>query len=380
LCHRDGHLVHIESQASPQQNSQGKLTGVVCTIQDITQQLELERAVHRARRVLERQSRNAGLVANSIPEALFLVGKSNIIEYANPSAARLLGVKSPQELVGTRTRDWIYEPDLATLRNHGHTLEQGELLQRQVRLRRVDGELVPVLLTATARLEGRKLTGSIAVLEDLRSELERERQQQEQQKLLLESQAHYRNLFLQSQAARMRLEAAERIRSLATLCDTVCDLVRVVVEMLAQTLKTKLVSIYFVQDQELVIQHQVGYTSVIPRLSLSGGGVMVRAIENRMVELVFDAHTDPDFRYSMPTIRSELAVPILLGQEVLGVINLESEQVGTFTQEDAELLIQVAERIAYKIDATRKLEQYHELEQRYQRLLEQSQKVEQQKD
>jgi putative methionine-R-sulfoxide reductase with GAF domain len=146
-------------------------------------------------------------------------------------------------------------------------------------------------------------------------------------------------------------------------------LVQTVVETLAQTLGVELVSIYFLENEMLVLQHQVGYSNTIERFALSDGGVMVRAATKRHVELVSDAHSDTDFRYPMPNIRSEVAVPILSGQNVLGVINLESEQVGAFTQDDAHLLVQVAERIANKIEITQKLEQYQHLERRYQALL-----------
>jgi phosphoserine phosphatase RsbU/P len=86
------------------------------------------------------------------------------------------------------------------------------------------------------------------------------------------------------------------------------------------------------------------------------------------VELIKDARSEADFRYPMPSIRSELAVPILSGQKVLGVINLESEEVGAFDENHAHLLVQVAERIANKLEMTQKLEQYKELEAQYQQL------------
>src|SRR5262249_34495928 len=70
------------------------------------------------------------------------------------------------------------------------------------------------------------------------------------------------------------------------------------------------------------------------RLSISCG-IMGAAVRERRVQLVNDVQADP--RY-VPTpgcvgIRAELAVPILLGEQVLGVLNAESSE--PFNDEDA---------------------------------------------
>jgi PAS domain S-box-containing protein len=369
LVHQDGHLIHVETQATPRLDHQGQLIGTIGIIEDITEQLRLEQAAHHARRALERESRNAVLVANAVSDGLLFVGADNLIEYANPGAVKILGALSQKELVGRRSRDWVHPEDLEALRLHRHALERGESPTVRLRVQRPNGEQIPVALTAHPRLERQKLMGSIVVLNDLRPELEQEERQQEQQRVLLESQVRYRDLFLQAQVARERLELVDHVRNVATLCETVRDLVQTVVETLSQTLGIKMVSIYFVQGEFLVLQHQVGYATVLERLALSDGGVVVRAAINRHVELIADAHKDADFRYPMPKVRSEIAVPILSGQNVLGVINLESDEVGAFGQDDAHLLVQVAERIANKIEITQKLEQYQKLEQQYQALL-----------
>jgi PAS domain S-box-containing protein len=369
LVHRDGHLMHVETQATPRLDIQGQLIGTISIIEDITEQLALEQAAHHARRTLERESRNAVLVANAVSDGLLFVGADNLIEYANPGAVKILGARSQKELVGRRSRDWVCVEDLEALRVYRHALERGESPTVRLRVQRANGEQIPVQLTAHPRLERQKLMGSIIVLNDLRPELEQEHQQQEQQRVLLESQARYRDLFMQAQAARERLELVDHVRNVAMLCETVRDLVQTVVDTLAQTLGVQLVSIYFVQGDALVLQHQVGYSAVIERLALADGGVIVRAANTRHVVLVADARNDADFRYPMPNIRSELAVPILSGQNALGVINLESEEVGAFAPDDAHLLVQVAERIANKIEITQKLEQYQKLEQQYQALL-----------
>jgi PAS domain S-box-containing protein len=368
LRHKHGHLLHVEAQASPRYNSAGQLIGTITILQDITEQLALEQAAHHARRALERENRNAIMVANAVSDGLLFVGSDNLIEYANPGAVKILGETHQKNLIGKRSRDWVYPDDLLHLRSYRQALEQGQSPSIRIRVQRQNGEVIPALVSVYPRLEQRKLIGAIIMLHDLRAELEREQQQAEQQAVLLESQARYRELFMQSQAVRERLELVDHIRNVATLSETVQDLVQTVVETLSQTLGVRLVSIYFLQNEDLVLQHQVGYSAVIERFALSAGGVMVRSVKKRHVELIKDARSEADFRYPMPSIRSELAVPILSGQKVLGVINLESEEVGAFDENHAHLLVQVAERIANKLEMTQKLEQYKELEAQYQQL------------
>jgi signal transduction histidine kinase len=81
-------------------------------------------------------------------------------------------------------------------------------------------------------------------------------------------------------------------------------------------------------------------------------GLMGAAVSTRQIVLVNDVKSDP--RY-LPTPGTpgvaELAVPILLGDDVLGVVNVESMR--PFSAEDAEGLQIVADQLAVAIDNAR---------------------------
>ena len=83
------------------------------------------------------------------------------------------------------------------------------------------------------------------------------------------------------------------------------------------------------------------------------GGIMGAAARSGETVLVNDVERDP--RY-IPTpgatgIRAELAVPILLGGRVLGVLNVESDR--PFRAQDAEALRVVADQLAVAIENSR---------------------------
>lgn len=85
-------------------------------------------------------------------------------------------------------------------------------------------------------------------------------------------------------------------------------------------------------------------------------GVMGAAVRERRVQLVNDVTRDP--RYVRPPgtseARAELAVPILLGEAVLGVLNVESAE--PFDEQDAASLQIVADHLSVAINNARLFE------------------------
>jgi sigma-B regulation protein RsbU (phosphoserine phosphatase) len=66
---------------------------------------------------------------------------------------------------------------------------------------------------------------------------------------------------------------------------------------------------------------------------------------------------DPRYIEASPNTRSELAIPLLYRNEVLGVLNVESEQIGAYTENDEEMLGTLGGSLAAIIANARLLEQ-----------------------
>ncbi len=62
--------------------------------------------------------------------------------------------------------------------------------------------------------------------------------------------------------------------------------------------------------------------------------------------LVPDVRRDPRYVEANPDVRSEMAVPVKSGADVVGVINLDHHEAGAFAEEDLELLIAFANAAA----------------------------------
>ena len=64
-----------------------------------------------------------------------------------------------------------------------------------------------------------------------------------------------------------------------------------------------------------------------------GKGITGAAAESREIVRVTDTLADHRYIASHPDIRSEIAVPLMVQDRVVGVMNLESERMGYFTEE-----------------------------------------------
>lgn len=84
-----------------------------------------------------------------------------------------------------------------------------------------------------------------------------------------------------------------------------------------------------------------------------GKGITGAAVESRETVLVEDTRNDARYIESTLGIRSEVAVPLLMPDRVLGVMDLESERVGYFTEEHVRLLSLLAPLIANSVENAR---------------------------
>ena len=75
-----------------------------------------------------------------------------------------------------------------------------------------------------------------------------------------------------------------------------------------------------------------------------------QAAQSRQAVLVDDVTQDPTYIAAVPNVRSELAVPLVTKNRVIGVIDLEAREPGYFNEEHSRLLTLVASRIAGGIE------------------------------
>src|ERR1700679_474991 len=94
-----------------------------------------------------------------------------------------------------------------------------------------------------------------------------------------------------------------------------------------------------------------------------GKGLTGAAAESREIVRVADTLADQRYIASHPDIRSEIAVPLIVQDRVVGVMNLESERMGYFTEDHARLLALLAPQIASSVENARLYEEIAQREQ-----------------
>ncbi|GMV34236.1 MAG: GAF domain-containing protein [Chloroflexi bacterium CFX1] len=83
--------------------------------------------------------------------------------------------------------------------------------------------------------------------------------------------------------------------------------------------------------------------------------LVARAARERKGVIVNDVTQAPDFLPNplLPDTRSELAVPMIVGENLVGVFDVQSDQVGRFTQSDADIQTTLAAQIASSVQNAR---------------------------
>jgi sigma-B regulation protein RsbU (phosphoserine phosphatase) len=88
-----------------------------------------------------------------------------------------------------------------------------------------------------------------------------------------------------------------------------------------------------------------------------GRGITGAAAESKEVVRVQDTNKDPRYIASHPDIRSEVAVPLTHRDKVIGVMDVESDRVGFFTDDHIRTLSLLAPQIATSVENARLYEE-----------------------
>ena len=106
------------------------------------------------------------------------------------------------------------------------------------------------------------------------------------------------------------------------------------------------------RSQVLVNRFAVGYNlDVMDHWRIPvGQGISGSAAARREPIRVADVRQDPRYINAIDSVRSELAVPLLFKNQVVGVIDIQSSQVDYFTAGQEEILVLLASRLATAIE------------------------------
>jgi PAS domain S-box-containing protein len=116
---------------------------------------------------------------------------------------------------------------------------------------------------------------------------------------------------------------------------------KLTLDALKRTLGFEIASFLVVKKNDIEVVSQSGYQKLtLTKLPLDGSrkGITVKSAVTRKPVLVPDVSKDKDYVEGIPGIRSELAVPIIIDDEVLGLLNIESRKLDAFAEKDVVLV------------------------------------------
>jgi sigma-B regulation protein RsbU (phosphoserine phosphatase) len=146
------------------------------------------------------------------------------------------------------------------------------------------------------------------------------------------------------------LEVSERINSTLDLDEL---MVRIG-EVIKRAVDYEVFAILLLNEktQELRVRFSIGHPDdVVRSLRIKVGEAIVgKAAETRRSVLVNDVRRDPTYIKSLDSIRSELAVPLIAKNRVVGVVDLEAAGTNFFNERHQNLLELLAGRIAAAIE------------------------------
>ena len=144
-------------------------------------------------------------------------------------------------------------------------------------------------------------------------------------------------------------DALNTTLDLQTLLSRTSELVRAVIHY-------RIFAIFLLNDRthDLRMRYQIGHTPEVERARIPvGKGVVGQVALTRQPVLLNDVSTAEFYTNANPEVRSELAVPLIAKNRLIGVMDLESTEAGYFRPEHLRVLTVTASRIAQAIENAR---------------------------
>jgi phosphoserine phosphatase RsbU/P len=156
---------------------------------------------------------------------------------------------------------------------------------------------------------------------------------------------------------------AELAREVSSVLD-LDQLLEKIPKLISRLTNFTVFSVYLLNEQreELSIAYAVGYPEeIVKHFTLRvGQGTVGTAVAEQRPILLNDVDADPRYLAVVPGARSQLAVPLRNQGQIIGALNLLSDQLGAFSERDEWILRQFGAHVAQAITTARLLKSERE--------------------
>ncbi len=336
LLRLDGSVMDAEVVSLPIQYNGRQALQVL--VRDITEQKQAEAALRQS------EASYRGLF-DSVQEAIYIQDREGRFLDVNEGAVKMYGY--PRAFFIGKTPEIISAPGLNNLETVRQALEkafEGEPQQFEFWGRRSNGEVFP----KEVRLYKGTYFGQqvvFALAQDIT-----ERKQAEE--ALLTTTAMLRRQVEE-------LTILQQVAMASSTATSIDALIERVVDIISDTLYPLTCGVALLsENKEEIFIHPAShgakhYIGVSKPVSI---GIMGKVIRSGRAIRLGDVKQDEAYIEATPGVQSELCVPIKKGDEIIGVINVESKEANAFSEADERLLYTVAGNLATAIEKLRLLE------------------------
>jgi len=173
--------------------------------------------------------------------------------------------------------------------------------------------------------------------------------------------------FQTSQKMAADLGVVAEVGIAATTISDAKHLLQEVVDLSKESFYLYHAHIYLMDEEGDTLQLAAGAGEVGRQMVAEGRSIeldsekslVARAARTRQGVVVNDVQADPDFlpNQLLPNTHAEMAVPMLVGGKVVGVLDVQSEAVGRFTETDVNIQTTLASQIAVALENARSFQE-----------------------
>lgn len=256
------------------------------------------------------------------PYAITLTDLKGNLLVTNQQAARLHGYNSIEEMLSRgRNAFSLIEPEdrERAAENAQKTMETGMIRNVQYRMLRVDGSSFPAELSASLIKDQEGAPKAfIGVIRDI---------------------SIHKRYMESLEALHTHATILNSARDLTEVCETTLD-------AMERALGFDFASFLVVEGDRLEAIGGRGAPVLNIPLLLDGKGITVKAANTKRTVLISDLRDNTDFVKGSTESLSELAVPVIVDDETVAVLNVESIKLDAFTENDKRLLETLATHVS----------------------------------
>jgi PAS domain S-box-containing protein len=310
---------------------------------EITERKRVEAALRKS------EERFRALIENA-PDGIALLGADGRLRQVTPSSQRILGY-IPEDEIGQDPIEKTHPDDLPELLGVLNDLIQNAtgVFTKEYRFRHKDGSWRWLESTISNLLNEPSVEALVFNYRDI---TERKRMAEELQQYLNELGALYRASAPLIAVSRDLTQLGEEIVQAVTNEFALADCGILLVDEAGNELKRL----------ARAGNYQVKTTSNLP---LDGQGLTIAAFKSGEVIYAPDVSVDPRYIPNVSQTRSELVIPLRVGEQVIGVLDLQSSEPAAFEERARRIIAAYAERAAL---ALQNAQLYVQTEQRLQQL------------